>query len=352
MRISPGHNLSSTGPRVGSECVAFLLNSEERQLFLSEFSEFDLGDVRQVWIDTAELTKEEWTAQLEHVRPTVLITAWSSPPVPLEWGLQDGCPLRYVCNITGSVRHIVTRELIKNGLLVTNWGTLTSWAVAEHALLLVLALLRSLPLWGSLIAEPKSMFAMQPKLRSRTLRGKRVGLHGFGSVARDLVSLLGPYDVQLAAYSAGVPRALMDEFGVTYCSDLAELFSQSEVLIECEGLTPSSRGSVTEAILRLLPEDSVFVNVGRGAVVEESALARLAVEGRLRVGLDVFEREPLPADSPLRGCGRVILSPHVAGPTWENYPQCGRGALENVDRYLRGEVLERLVTLEAFDRAT
>lgn len=352
MRTLRDQNPASTPRRLESDCIIFILSADEKALFLNGFLELGLPDVRQVWVDTAGLTAESWEEQLNQWQPTILVTAWSSPPVPLAWALQDGCPLRYVCNITGSVRHLVARELIEKGLLVTNWGTLTSWAVAEHALLLILALLRSLPLWSGFIEQPCSMFTMQPELRTRTLRGKRVGFHGFGAVARDLVSMLGPYDVTLAAHSAGVPRTLMDEFGVRPCASLSDLFSHSDVLIECESLTPRSRGSVTEAILRLLPEDSVFVNVGRGAVVEESALVRLAQEGRLRVGLDVFEREPLPADSPLRSCDRILLSPHVAGPTWENYSQCGLGALENVERYVRGEALERLVSLEVYDRAT
>lgn len=337
---------------VRSDCVVFALSPGEMRLFLGGEPGLKAPGIEQVWLDTSGLTEDAWREQLRNLRPTVLVTAWSCPALPMDWVMDEGCPLRYLCNITGSVKHIVPRQLIENGVLVTNWGSLTSWAVAEHAMLLVHALLRSLPLWRGFIEEPSSMFEMQPVLRTRTLRGRRVGLHGFGAVARDIVSMLGPYDVQIAAFSAGVPGTLMDEFRVRQCDDLPGLFSQSEVLIECEGLTPHSRGSVTESLLRLLPQDAVFVNVGRGAVVDESALARLAQEGRLRVGLDVFEREPLPLDSPLRSCRGILLSPHVAGPTWECYPQCGRAALDNVERYLRGAKMERRVTLEVFDRAT
>jgi phosphoglycerate dehydrogenase-like enzyme len=158
--------------------------------------------------------------------------------------------------------------------------------------------------------------------------------------------------VDIAAFSPGVQNAMMDEFGVRACTGLHELFSRSEVLFECEGLNEQSRGSVSEEILRLLPEDAVFVNVGRGAVVDEDALAALARDGRVRAGLDVFRSEPLPSGSPLLGNPRVLLSPHVAGPTWETYPLCGAQAMKNLAKYLRGEAPENRVTLEVYDRTT
>ncbi len=149
-----------------------------------------------------------------------------------------------------------------------------------------------------------------------------------------------------------MPRSLFEQYGVRSCDSLEELFSGSEVLIECESLTQRSQGSVTEAILRLLPEDAVFVNVGRGRIVDEDALARLASEGRLRVGLDVYEQEPLPADSPLRRTPHTLLSPHIAGPTLDGFSILSRFAVENIRSYLEGGKIQGQVTLDAYDRST
>lgn len=345
----------SAAPRAtppGSDHVVFVLTPNEKRLFFGVEPRIGLPGVRESTVLAEDLPAGEWERMLRATRPTVLVTAWSCPVLPVGWGVEEDCPLRYVCSITGSVKPRVPRALIERGLLVTNWGSLVSAEVAEHAILMALALLRSLPSWPSLLEEPRSMFEMMRYLRSRTLRGKRVGLHGFGAVARVIVNLLRPYEVDLAAYSLGVPHGLMEEFGVRPCANLEELFSRSDVLIECEGLNEHSRDSVTEALLRCLPRDAVFVNVGRGAVADEVALATLAREGRLRVGLDVFRREPLSAGSPFLNNPGVLLSPHVAGPTWETYPQCGAQALENLARYLRGETMENRVTLEIYDRAT
>lgn len=339
-------------PLPATEHVVFALTPQEKDLFFSSDLHVSQPSVRESWLDTWHIAPGHWEESLRRLRPTVLVTAWSCPLLPPAWIREDDCPLRYLCSVTGSVRPRVPREMIEKGLLVTNWGSLVSPIVAEHAMLMALSLLRGQAFWPELLDNPRSMFKMMPRLRSRTLRGKRVGLHGFGAVARELVSMLQPYGVDIAAWSPGVPVAMLEEFGVRPCTGLDELFSQSEVLFECEGLNEQSRGSVTEEILRLLPEDAVFVNVGRGAVVDEQALAVLAGEGRLRVGLDVFQREPLPRDSPLRGNPRVLLSPHVAGPIWETYSLCGAQAMENLARYLRGEPPENRVTLEIYDRAT
>lgn len=344
--------LDPPGSPAGTEVVLFVLSPAESRLFFSSHPRLDGGRVREFWIDAEAFSEAAWEEVLRKIRPTVLVTAWSCPPLPLEWAQEEDCPLRYVCSVTGGVRNRIPRLLIERGLLVTNWGSDVSRAVAEHAMLLVLALLRGLPRWGEMLEKQASMFEMMPALRSRTLHGKRVGLHGFGGVARCLAGLLRPYDVEISAFSEGVPAGHFDEFGVHRCGSLRELFARNEILIECEGLNPRSAGSVSAEILALLPPDAVFVNVGRGAVADERALARLAREGRIRVGLDVFQSEPLDLGSPLRDHPGILLSPHVAGPTWETYPLCGAGALQRLEAYLRGETPENRVTLEIYDRAT
>ncbi|MGE9296826.1 MAG: NAD(P)-dependent oxidoreductase [Puniceicoccales bacterium] len=325
----------------------------ERDLFLPDWSEQFAPDVQQTWLNAQALSEQEWLEALHDLQPSVIVTAWSCPVIPLAWALSEDCPLHYVCSITGSVKPRVSRELFERGVLVSNWGNLISYTIAEHALLMVLSCLRNVQHWPSLIDRPQSMFAMMPLLRTRSLRGKRVGLHGFGAIARELVAMLRPHQVEIAAYSEGVPVDHFDKFGVQRCESMRELFAGSDVLIECEGLNERSAGSVTETLLRSMPRDAVFVNIARGMLVEdEAALARLADEGQLRVALDVFHTATLPPNSPLHVANGVLLSPHVAGPTWDTYPLLGEAALENITLYLGGEQPERLVTLKAYDRAT
>ncbi len=341
------------GASAVSQHVVLAMSKDEKGLFFRNAS-FALKNpaVRETWLDTALLDAETLEDELKTLKPTILVTAWSCPQLPEAWMHERDFSIRYVCSVTGSVKPRVPRAWIEKGVIVTNWGAMASIAVAEHAFLMVMALLRSLPLWADCMEKEASMFEMMPCLRTRVMRGKRVGLHGFGAVARELAAIMRPFHADVAAYSYGVPHAMMEEFGVTPCPDLSSLFSRSEIVVECEGLNEWSCNSVTEEMLRLLPQDGIFVNVGRGAVVDEDALIKLAAERRIRIGLDVFRHEPLPPDSPLRGQPGILLSPHVAGPTWETYPCCGQEAVRNLQRYLRGETVENRVTLEVYDRAT
>jgi phosphoglycerate dehydrogenase-like enzyme len=104
--------------------------------------------------------------------------------------------------------------------------------------------------------------------------------------------------------------------------------------------------------LERLKPGAVFVNVGRGKLVDESALARLAANGRLRVALDVYAQEPLPTDSPLRGLNDAVLFPHVGGVLDDCVSLCGDLANQNLQRFINGDVPDPLVTLEVYDRST
>jgi phosphoglycerate dehydrogenase-like enzyme len=288
--------------------------------------------------------------QLIKLQPDVLITAWSTPSLEKLF-IRPACEVRYICHLTGSVRSVVPRSFIERGGLVTNWGALANVAVAEHALLLALATLRNLPAWNDVIAGPRNVSATSA-IGTRSLAGRKVGIHGFGGVAQALVRLLQPLSVSISSYSAGVPADFMRKRGAEPCHSLADLFAGSEVVFECEALTPKTRHSVSASVLALLPENAVFVNVARGDLVDETALVKEASSGRIRVALDVIASEPLTPQSPVSGIRGALLSPHIAGPTLDLYPRIGDVAVANLERYAAGKPLQDLITLEVFDRST
>jgi phosphoglycerate dehydrogenase-like enzyme len=285
---------------------------------------------------------------LRQINPEVLLTGWETPPLDPVWLNSPECRLRYVCHLGGTVRRIVPRRFLERGGLVTNWGGAASFSVAEHAVLLALAALRDLGTWP----QYASLSAGAPVPRTRTLRGKRVGIHGFGRIGQALAGLLRPFGVELSAFSAGVPPSLFAEQGVGAAVSLDEMLARSEVFFECEALTPVTAGCLTAARLALLPHDAVFVNVGRGQLVDEAALVACAREGRLRVAVDVMDKEPATKSSPFCQVPRVIASPHIGGPTREEYPGIGSIAVENLRCYRSGQPMEQVITLEAYDRST
>jgi len=278
--------------------------------------------------------------------PEILVTSWQTPPLPLGWLDDPQCRLRYVCHVGGTVRQWVPRRFLERGGLVTNWGGAVAESVAEHALLLALAALRDLPAW------PRGKTGPDGGPRTRTLRGKRVAIHGFGGVPQALVRLLRPFGVEIAAFSAGVPDAVFAAHGVRAAGALEELLPMADVFFECEALTPATEGALDASRLARLRDGVVFVNVGRGRLVDEAALVAEARAGRLRVAVDVLQHEPITPASVLCQVPGAVVSPHIAGPTREEYAIIGRRAADNVQRYLRGEPLEDVVTLAHYDRST
>jgi phosphoglycerate dehydrogenase-like enzyme len=240
--------------------------------------------------------------------------------------------------------------LIEEGVLVTNWGGSISPTVAECTLLLILMALRRASYWA--VAMHREGAWKDRNTFTQSLLGRRVGIHGFGSISQCLVPMLRPFTAQIHAYSPSVPDAVFSNLGVKRISSLEELFAESDVVVELAAATPENYHVVKESHLRMIPEGGVFVNVGRGCVVDQEGLLRVAREGRLQIALDVFEQEPLPADSPLRGLPNVTLLPHLGGPTRDRRRDAGALALRNLRAFLQGEPLEAVVTLEVYDRSS
>jgi len=300
---------------------------------------------------TDELAPGEWEATLQKVCPKVVVSGWSTPPIPHRFTAVGKGSIVYVCHLTGSLRSVITGESITAGLLVSNWGGLAAPMVAEHALLLALAALRNLPVWPAFLQRS---FVHDDKelLATRTLHRRRVALHGFGAVARALLRLLRPFEVEVTAFSEGVADQFMREHAVTPVPTLDQLYCGAEIVLCCEALNPVTLRSVGYRTLSQLAPGAVFVNVGRGAVVDEAALARVAAERSLRVALDVTVDEPPPPESPLWNISGLILSPHIAGPTIDSYHVCGDLALANVHAFLHGQMPLNRVDRETYERST
>ncbi len=307
-----------------------------------------------VFVDSA-MGVERLIETLISTQSPVLITGWNVFNLPDT--LPDLAPrLRYIASSGGSVRWMVSRAILERGILVTNWGSAIGRLVAEHCLLQILACLREAAYhqlsmhrdkdwddrpWDAAIGRgPRSLF------------GRRVGIHGFGHIAQALVKMLEPFQCRIAAFAPHDPPEKFSAAGVTRAPSLEALFSGNEIIVELAPLIPETRGVVTWEILNRLPDGGVFVNSGRGGVVDETILARLATERKVSLALDVYAHEPLPADSPLRGLPNVFLTPHIAGPTADRRVDCGLFALENVRAYLEERPLKGVIDLWQYDHMT
>ena len=291
-------------------------------------------------------TPDALSEDIVRYAPDVVMGAWKTPQLPVP---EEGLPFRYYCHLAGEVRRIVSRTLVERGLVVSNWGTRLSRYVAEAALALLLSALRNQTAHQFDMHIAKGWRTDPGNLFNRSLFNLRIGMHGYGAIAREFVPLVAPFAPRLQAFD---PFAGRDGAGVEFVDSLENLFAGNDAIVDFCALTGETRGIVTEKLLRLLPRGGVFVNVARGAIVDEEALTRLVAEGHLKVGLDVFAREPLPADSPLRGLPHATLTPHTSGKVTGAHEIAGAFGIANLCRYLKGEPLEGVISLTQYDRMT
>ena len=333
-------------PKISS-VLAVLTPGEVRDFFPEPL----LGQVRDLsrefrLVNSLDLSEAAFHRELALTNPEVIVACWKTPPMPAVLPPR----LRYACHLTGSVKGLISRDHLERGLLVTNWGGSISRVVAEGALLHILCCLRRLPTWCLAMHRAGAWKSIDTETAS--LFGRRVGLHGFGLVARELVKLIRAFGVEINVCAPDVTPAMEREWGVRNEPSLDALFAENDVVVELAPLIPETFRAVSEERLRLLRPGSVFVNVARGAVVDEAALVRVAREGRVQFGLDVFEVEPLPPDHPLRGMTNVSLTPHLAGPTNDRRRDAGAWALRNLRAYASGQPLVALMTADNYDRKT
>ena len=308
-----------------------------------------LGESRMV-DSTAITSDEEWHCILAECNPEILIAGWKTPALPEDYH-QVVPRLKYICYLPGSIRKLVPRSAIEKGLIVTSWGSSISRTVSECALLLTLCCMRRVRYWTEEMHFNGGW--KTPQTETQSLFGRRVGLHGLGLISQKLVDLLKPFTSKISAYSPSVPDSVYADLGVSRSESLEDLFGNNDVIIELAALTPKTTGMVTEELLKLIPQGGAFVNVGRGAVVDEEVLAQLASERPdLQLGLDVYGEEPLPQDSPFRGLDNVMLLPHLGGPTIDRRRDAGDHGIENIRRYLAKEDLIDPYDVGMYDRTS
>jgi len=306
-----------------------------------------LGEV--TWADfwERENSPEEYRALITAEKPDILITFWGSGKLTPEI-LGENPQLKYMCHISGTVRGQLDRECLKAGLLVTNWGGVISRTISEASLMMILASLRRV----TEMTMGMHVRGEWPKERMRSLFERNVGLHGMGPIAQELVPLIRPFNVKLRAYSPNCPDHVFEKLGVERTTTLRELYAANDVISIHTGNTPENFHIVNAEILGAMQDGAVLVNTARGPIVDTEALVAELKTGRIYAALDVYEEEPLPADSPLRGLENCLLIPHKGGPTEDRLVDTGRLCIDNIRRYLAGEETVNQLTYERYATMT
>jgi phosphoglycerate dehydrogenase-like enzyme len=251
-----------------------------------------------------------------------------------------GAPrLRLVQKIGVGVDTIDLEAAQRRGVAVANMPGTNTQAVAEAALMLMLAALRNLP---GLDRECRVGNGWTPEQEAQERRntlgelcGRTVGLVGAGAVASRLV---GPLE-GLGARVIYADRRERPNLGIER-HDLDDLLEASDVVSLHLPLTPETEGLIDQRALARMKPAAVLINTARGGLVEETALVEALTSGRLSAaGLDVLAEEPPPPDHPLLSLDNVVLTPHVAWLTQETLSRSFDVALENIRRLRDGRDL-------------
>jgi phosphoglycerate dehydrogenase-like enzyme len=272
--------------------------------------------------------------------------------------------LTWVHSATSGVERALTPAALARDVLVTNARGVFSRPIAEHVLLMILAVSRHLPQ----LLELQRERTWQP-LEGRELRELTIGIVGYGSLGRSVASLASAFGARVIAMrrrpdAADAPGAPGGPGGsgapgaddgdvfpfeprldrVVGPDGLHELLAESDVVVLAAPLTPETEGMIDEAAVAAMKRDAWLINVARGRLIDDTALIRALRENRIGgAALDAFRDEPLPQSSPYWELPNVILTPHTA---WSSARVLDRSVdlfCDNLVRFSRGEALRNVV---------
>ncbi|WP_426955433.1 hydroxyacid dehydrogenase [Muricoccus radiodurans] len=221
------------------------------------------------------------------------------------------------------------------GLTVTRAAGANSRSVAEHAMALMLSLLKDLP---SVAAGMHDGLWEKTSRMTRDVDGTALGIVGYGAIGSKVARLADAFGMRVAAYDPLLSPGPLPGPGERV-ADLPSLLARSEVLsLHCP-LDATTRGMIGAAELAMLPKGAILVHTARGGIVDETALLAALESGHLAwAGVDVFAKEPLDAASPLRTHARVLPTPHLAANTPHGAVGMSTGAAESIVAVLSGRL--------------
>jgi len=219
----------------------------------------------------------------------------------------------------------------RRGVTVCNTPGVNAFAVAEHAIALMLTVGRKIPR-----IDREMRGGAWPREMLTQCLGKTLGVFGTGTIGARVITLARALGMEVLAWSARGDEGRIKELG-------ARPAAKDEILREADfvslhlRLTPETRGFLTRREFALMKKTAIFVNTARGALVEREALVDAMRQGRIAAaGLDVFHEEPLKPDDPVLTLPNVVLSPHNAGQTPEVIRDGLLRAVTNVENFLKG----------------
>jgi len=245
--------------------------------------------------------------------------------------------LKLVQLLSAGYDHVDVEAARKAKVPVSNNGGANAIAVAEHTLMLMLAVLKRVVRFHNDVVAGKWRVGNAAEIRVYELSGRRLGIVGLGNIGKKVVRRAAAFDMKIQYYDIRrLSEAEEDALGVRFVL-FDELLRTSDVVSLHVPLDDSTRNLIGARELALMKPEAVIINTCRGPVIDENALHDALRSGRLAgAGLDVMVEEPPKPNHPLFALPNVTLTPHSAGPTWENWRARFRNGFDNITRVAAG----------------
>jgi len=232
-------------------------------------------------------------------------------------------------------------EIVESDVVITNTSGALDSPMAEHALALILSFTRGIVFQERVRKEHKwarGTFACSQ------IDGKTACVIGLGTIGKGIARRLAALGVQVVGVDAQVSEPPEGVGRVVPPDGMLDVLGEADFVIVALPLTDGTRGLVGRTCFDRMKDSAYLVNVGRGPIVDEKALISALTDGSIAgAGLDVFEVEPLPGDSPLWDMPNVVIAPHVGGRSEEGDANLLTVFRENLRRYVAGETLMNIV---------
>ncbi|WP_349570465.1 2-hydroxyacid dehydrogenase [Azotobacter salinestris] len=271
----------------------------------------------------------------------------------LDAGLLDLAPqLEAVSSVSVGIDNYDLDYLTRRGILLTNTPDVLTETTADTGFALILATARRVVELAGWVRAGQWQKSIGPAHFGNDVHGKTLGIVGMGRIGEALARRghFG-FGMPILYHSTSPKPEVEQRYGAGYRS-LEALLEESDFVCLTLPLTAATTGLIDARELARMRPESILINISRGKVVDETALLEALQAGRLRgAGLDVFEREPLPADSPLLRLDNVVATPHIGSATHETREAMARCAVDNLLAALAGRRPANLVNPAALDVA-
>jgi phosphoglycerate dehydrogenase-like enzyme len=327
-------------------------------LITADFAPYLLDKIRavarDVQVEQVKLTKGEWPAEAS-TNAEIYYATWGIPRP------EQAPNLRWVQTHFAGVDHLVHHPIWHSDILLTSASGVHTSNIAQYVLAQILYWANHIERWRTAQAG-----GQWPENRWQTflpieLRGKTLGIVGYGSLGREIGRLAKAFGLRVLATKGNAKQ--VEDVGYTLPGTgdpkgqaveriyppeaIRSMVAEADFVVITAPLTSKTHHLFNEELLRVMKPTAYLINVGRGSIIKEGDLVKALKKGWLAgAGLDVFEEEPLPASSPLWKLDNLLLSPHVSGFTEQYNDRTAELFAQNLRRYLAGEPLLNVVNRE------